>query len=104
EYNYVRGYPAVVNDPTETKRVDRIARGLFGTDNVAHINPQMGMEDFAYYLLEKPGTFFWVGGQVDDESKVFPHHHPRFEVDEKSMIYIGRLFLATVFDYFNEHN
>src|SRR5699024_3908139 len=39
EYNYVRGYPAVVNDPTETKRVDRIARGLFGTDNVAHINP-----------------------------------------------------------------
>lgn len=102
EYNYVRGYPAVVNDPAETKRVERIATKLFGEEKIKHISKQMGMEDFAYYLLEKPGTFFWVGGKVEDESKVFPHHHPRFDVDEKSMLYIGRLFLATVFDYLNE--
>lgn len=104
EYKYVRGYPAVKNDPFETKRVDRVATELFGEALVKHIPAQMGMEDFAYYLLERPGTFFWVGGALEDKSLVNPHHHPRFNVDEKAMISIGRLFIATVFDYLSRTN
>lgn len=99
EYKYVRGYPAVKNDPTETKRVEKIATSLFGADNVKHLSPRMGMEDFAYYLQEKPGTFVWVGGALEDESLVYPHHHAKFNVNEKAMLTIGRLFIATLFDY-----
>ncbi|MFD1361915.1 M20 metallopeptidase family protein [Lentibacillus salinarum] len=102
--NYVRGYPAVVNHSEETNRVERIASELYGKDNVKRIPPQMGMEDFAYYLKEAPGTFFWVGGAMEDSKDVYPHHHPKFNVQEKSMFYIGKLFIATVFDYLEKEN
>lgn len=99
EVEYVRGYPAVVNDPEETKRLRRVAESIYGEDNVAEIPPMMGMEDFAYYVKEKPGSFVWVGGAMPDEKDVYPHHHPKFDVDEEAMLYIGRLFIATVLDY-----
>ncbi|MCM3670740.1 amidohydrolase [Mesobacillus maritimus] len=95
---YVRGYPAVKNHPAETKRIESLAINLFGSENVRKIPPQMGMEDFAYYLKERPGTFFWVGG-ASDLIEEFPHHHPKFNVDERSIIFIGKLFLSAVFDY-----
>ncbi|UOQ92308.1 amidohydrolase [Halobacillus shinanisalinarum] len=99
KYNYVRGYPAVVNHPEETERVKKIAIDLFGERMVRDISPQMGMEDFAYYLKEVPGTFFWVGGAREEPSEVYPHHHPKFNVQEKAMMYIGKLFISTVLDY-----
>ncbi len=79
---YVRGYPAVKNDPFETKRVEKLAKNLFGEENVHELSPQMGMEDFAYYLKEVPGTFVWVGGNTES-IELFPHHHPKFNVDEQ---------------------
>lgn len=102
EFKYVRGYPAVVNDPFETNRVERVARDLFDEELIKHIPAQMGMEDFAYYLKEVPGTFIWVGGALEND--VFPHHHPKFNVDERAMISIGRLFIASVYDYLSETN
>ncbi|MEW9671297.1 M20 family metallopeptidase [Ammoniphilus sp. 3BR4] len=97
-YQYVRGYPAVKNHPDETKRVEELAKGLFGEKNVLQMPAQMGMEDFAYYLQKVPGTFFFVGGN-SDRMEEYPHHHPKFNVDERSMIDIGKLFVSVVFDY-----
>lgn len=99
KYKYVRGYPAVTNDPGETQRVRRVATDLFGDDMVKQLSPRMGMEDFAYYLKKVPGTFFWVGGALEDETLIYPHHHPKMDADEKAMLYIGKLFMATLFDY-----
>lgn len=96
DYTYTRGYPAVRNHPEEVERVEKIATDLFGAEKVSHMRPQMGMEDFAYYLKEVPGTFFWVGGKLEDESKVFPHHHARFDVQEEAMKSIGQLFIGIV--------
>jgi metal-dependent amidase/aminoacylase/carboxypeptidase family protein len=64
----------------------------------------MGMEDFAYYVKEVPGTFIWVGGANPEINATYPHHHPRFDVDERAMINIGKLFISAVFDYLSEHS
>jgi amidohydrolase len=98
KYHYVRGYPAVKNHPDETKRVEELANSLFGKENIHQMPAQMGMEDFAYYLQKVPGTFFFVGGNSDLIEK-YPHHHPKFNVDERSIIDIGKLFVAVVFDF-----
>ncbi|HWL12924.1 MAG TPA: amidohydrolase [Ureibacillus sp.] len=102
--DYVRGYPAVVNDPVEKKRVEEIAKQIFGEDQVKEIPAQMGMEDFAYYLKEKPGTFVWVGGAMASEKDIYPHHHPKFDAQEEAMLYIGKLFIATVLNYLSKEN
>ncbi|WP_096439128.1 M20 metallopeptidase family protein [Alteribacter populi] len=101
-FNYVRGYPAVKNDSLETKRIETIAKNLFGEEKVLQMNPQMGMEDFAYYVQKVPGTFFWVGGGNNTLGEAYPHHNPKFNVDEQSMVDIGKLFVSAVFDYLGE--
>lgn len=102
EVNYTRGYPVVVNDDDETVRILEVQRQVMGEENVIDIKPQTSMEDFGYYLQERPGCFFIVGGTMEDKDDVYPHHHPNFDVDERAMINIGKIFIATVFDYNGE--
>ncbi|KIL44292.1 M20 metallopeptidase family protein [Jeotgalibacillus soli] len=103
DYRYVRGYPAVKNNPRETERIKKVAASLFGEEQVKEIAPHMGMEDFAYYVQKVPGAFFWVGGAAPEKIPQFPHHHPKFDVDEQAMLNIGKLFILAVFDYQAEH-
>jgi amidohydrolase len=98
-YRYSRGYPAVWNHPQENERVEKAAKTLLGDQHVNRLKPIMGGEDFAYYLQHVPGTFFFVGGGNKDIDAVYPHHHPKFEVDERSIVIIGKVFISTVFDY-----
>ena len=46
----------------------------------------MGGEDFAYYLQKIPGTFFYTGAKPAEDHDGFPHHHPKFDIDEKAML------------------
>ncbi len=100
ELDYVRGYPTLVNDVAETERITEVARSVVGAANVETLEPMMGGEDFAYYLQQLPGTFFFVGGRNPELNAIYPHHHPRFDVDERSMLVTGRTFIGAVLDYF----
>jgi amidohydrolase len=99
QYKYERGYPSVWNHPEETKRIERLAKQLFGDEKVQHEPPHMGMEDFSYYLQKVPGTFFWVGGRDFERDKAYPHHHPKFDVDERAILIIGQLFISACLNY-----
>lgn len=100
--HYTRGYPAVVNDPKETARVENVGKALLGEINVKHLAPIMAGEDFAYYLQKVPGSFFFVGGGNPEKGAIYPHHHSRFDVDERSLLIIGQLFIALIFDFLAE--
>lgn len=54
--------------------------------NVAECSPLMVGEDFAYYLEKVPGTFFITGAKNPEWDIVYPHHHPKFNFDEKAML------------------
>jgi amidohydrolase len=99
KYTYSQGYPSLWNHPEETKRVERLAQEVFGEENVNRMTPIMGGEDFAYYLEKVPGTFFFVGGGNPEVGATYPHHHPMFDVDERSMIVTGKVFISAVLDY-----
>nr|MBA2289525.1 amidohydrolase [Chloroflexia bacterium] len=82
---YTRGYPATVNDEEMSNLVRDAARGIVGDENVQIAEPKMGAEDFSYFLLERPGCFFFVGTKNDEKDSGWPHHHPRFDIDEEGM-------------------
>jgi amidohydrolase len=82
QVNYVRGHPAVINDPKMTAIVHEAACAALGEGSVANIPPVMGGEDFAFYLKEIPGAFI-LFGMGDGTS--YPHHHPGFDMDEKAL-------------------
>ena len=97
--DYTKGYPAVVNHAEETAMVRSIASTHLGAEVPIVVAPSLGGEDFAYYLEQKPGVFFHVGGRTEDENTQFPHHHPRFDFDEQALHNIGKMFLAIVTEY-----
>ncbi|WP_046178128.1 M20 metallopeptidase family protein [Domibacillus tundrae] len=102
KFNYTRGYPAVCNNPEETKRVENAAENLFGKNNVKELAPIMAGEDFSYYLQKIPGNFFFVGGGNPEIQAIYPHHHPKFNVDERSILLIGQLFISLVCNYLSQ--
>ena len=82
---YTRGYPATVNDAEMSELVRQAAVEAVGEENVIPVTAGMGAEDFSYFLIEKPGCFFNVGHRNEERGIVWPHHHPRFDVDEESL-------------------
>lgn len=101
EISYIRGYDAVWNHPKETQFIRNIAVDVVGAENVMERDLAMGSEDFAYYLKEVPGTYFFVGASLSDSAKVYPHHHPRFDFDEKAMLTAAKILVTSVIK-FNE--
>ena len=99
EFSYDEGYPAVVNDPAAVELVTRVAREEFGANCVTTIAPVMGGEDFAYYLQRVPGTFVMLG-IGDDRS--YPHHNPRFDIDERALPSGVRLMVRTALELLRE--
>lgn len=99
EFNYKRGYSAVINHENETLFVKDIAATVPGVTEVYDCPPQMGGEDFAYYLEEIPGSFFFTGAMPDGD--VYPHHHPKFDFKEEAML-IAAKTLGSAAIHFNK--
>lgn len=95
--DYIRGYPAVVNHPAETETIRYSAAQIVGAEGVIDISPLMVGEDFAYYLQHVPGCFFLTGAGNPEYNAVFPHHHPRFDVDERAMLHTARILMNAAF-------
>lgn len=86
EYVYKRGYPAVINHEEETDFLIEVAADVTGVEEVRICDPMMGGEDFAYYLQHVKGAFFFTGARNPEWEEVYPHHHPRFNIDERALL------------------
>jgi amidohydrolase len=58
----------------------------------------MGGDDFSAYQREVPGVYFMVGARSEEAGSTFPHHHPRFTVDERAMGNAIAVFIETARD------
>ncbi|MBS2968264.1 amidohydrolase [Metabacillus sp. KIGAM252] len=96
---YDRGYPAVVNHEKETLFLKEIAGSIPGVATVEESPLQMGGEDFAYYLQERKGSFFFTGAMPADPEAAQPHHHPKFDFDEKAMLIAAKTFASLFVNY-----
>ncbi|WNR46551.1 M20 family metallopeptidase [Paenibacillus roseipurpureus] len=99
EFEYKLGYPTVINDLKEAERFARVSTAMFGAEHVHESPLIMAGEDFAYYLQERPGCFIFVGAGNVESGIIYPHHHPRFDIDERSMLQAANLLLAMALDY-----
>ena len=97
EYKFTRGYPPVVNHPEETEFLASVASQIHEVQDVIECDPFMIGEDFAYYLEKVPGTFFITGAKDPSWEMAYPHHHARFNFDERAMLTAAKtLGLATL--------
>jgi amidohydrolase len=94
EFRHESGTPPVVNDPEMAKLVSRAASDVLGEAAVISIEPITVGEDFAYFLQERPGCFFALGGAPEGPPVV--HHTPEFRIDERCLPIGYRVMTAAV--------
>ena len=85
DFRWIEAYAAVVNDPGIAALVAREAAAVVGDEGVVEIPPIMGGDDFSAYLACAPGAYVLVGSRSAEAGSDFPHHHPRFTVDERAL-------------------
>ena len=101
EVKTFQGYPVTVNDTKLTLWSLPTLSRVAGDANVVHVPKTGGGEDFAYFLKEIPGAFFFIGitppGQ--DAAKAPSNHSPLFRVDESGLLLGVRLLAHLVLDF-----
>ncbi|BDP40642.1 N-acyl-L-amino acid amidohydrolase [Deinococcus aetherius] len=85
EFKYEPGYRPVINTDWVAERLREIALETVGEGHYQDAKPTMGGEDFSAYLQKAPGAYFNVGSGSDEADSRWPHHHPRFTLDEASL-------------------
>ena len=102
DIEFIKDFPATVNDHTFSRAFAKSAGKIVGNVNIVELKkPDMGNEDFSYFLERVPGTYFFLGSHNPRKGIDYPHHHPKFDIDE-DVLWIGpAVFAQAVFDYCN---
>jgi len=90
--------PAVVNDPKVTHLVQAVIPKIWSECELDSNSRSMGSEDMAFMLQEVPGCYFFVGSADQSRGLDSPHHHPRFDFDEKVLPYAVALMAASAIE------
>lgn len=82
------GYPPVINSSAAiVEAVTAAGRRTLGAAGVVPFAPVMAAEDFGYYLEQVPGAFMFIGAGNPSAGSIYPHHHPKFDLDEQALVY-----------------
>ncbi|MEC2160714.1 M20 family metallopeptidase [Virgibacillus halodenitrificans] len=97
KFNYEKGYPPLVNHAKEAEVVLEASRQVKEIHTAEEVIPVMGGEDFAYYTMKKPGAYFFTGAHK--EGNPYPHHHPKFDIDERALPIAAKTLIEAYFAY-----
>ncbi len=105
ELDYKNDYPVLNNDEALTDFVVKSIKGvkILEITDVVRCEPQPPSEDFAYYAKERPSSFFYVGAMPAD-GHFYPHHHPKFDINEDALLIASKAMGACVVDYLKGEN
>lgn len=95
-FEFVQGYPAMVNDAAFTRHAIDSVKTLLGEQSIAHLpTPQLGGEDFAFFSQRVPSLMFRLGVRNEARGIVHGVHSSRFDLDEDALP-MGAAALARV--------
>jgi amidohydrolase len=92
---------ACINDASMTQLVHDAAVVSVGQGNVESSEEVMttSSDDMAYFLNAVPGCYFIVGAHNEQKGANYPHHHPRFNIDEDAMPIAAEVLARAAMDF-----
>jgi amidohydrolase len=85
---FLYGHPTLINHPEMAELVRATAgRDLTNRPEIVSVVTLAG-EDFSEFAARVPGAFYFIGAGNPEKQSNFPHHHPRFNIDE-SILRLG---------------
>ena len=96
-FEWTDGYPATANDPGMAEFVAATARATLGADHYHPASgPAMGGEDFAYYLEQVPGCFFFLGTCPQGRDSYPSLHNDHYDFTDAALGVGVRMFVNLV--------
>lgn len=90
-------YPVVQNDPRMTEVFVRETKRFLGSHRVSLLESGiMAGEDMAFFLQRIPGVYFFFSTPKEVEGKCYPHHHPKFDIDESYFVEVAQLLATNI--------
>jgi amidohydrolase len=85
EFQRVKGYPYLQNQPELTRRLRADAVTYMGADNVVDLDLWMAGEDFAFYSQVVDSCFYRLGTRNEARGITAGVHTPTFDIDEAAL-------------------
>jgi amidohydrolase len=93
-----KAYPVLCNDPRITDLIAAAAEQVVSKETIGEKKLGMGAEDFAFYTLEKPCSFFALGCKNSDPQYLPTLHNAKMNLDEDALEIGTKIFVQFVLD------
>ncbi|UCH21874.1 MAG: amidohydrolase [Deltaproteobacteria bacterium] len=101
DLSFLYGHPTLINHPVMTGLVRSVAaHELNPTPEIVSIVTLAG-EDFSEFAARVPGAFYFLGAGNPAKETHFPHHHPRFNIDEDVLRVGVEMHVRGALNFFN---
>ena len=106
ELIYRDDYPPVINDAG----LAEFAKNFVGADpgpglKLYESELITGSEDFSCYQQKIPGLYVFFGAKPETPDGVFyPHHHPKFDIDENCMISCAKFYAGFAAEFLGNYD
>jgi amidohydrolase len=94
---------ATINDDNVLNIAKNVIDKTIGAENRIDMKPNLGGEDFSYYLEKIPGLFVFVGAYNKDKQTEYGHHNPKFDVDEDCIINTVKILSSIAMELLNNY-
>jgi len=103
EWTMRYGSPVTYNDPELTRLMKDSLAKADPDGIVEETRPMTGAEDFAFFLKEVPGMFFFLGVRSPDVllKDAVPNHSPFFDSDETALLHGVKAMATVAIDFLN---
>ena len=96
-------YPCLYNDDGMLELLKDSAAEQLGEENVIDLDkPSLGVESFAYFSMERPSVFYFLGCRNEDKGITHPAHSSKFDIDEDCMAAGVAVHCAAAYKYLND--
>ena len=102
ELKYIPSNPALYNNPAMVKYVKEAALETFGRGDIFVDYRSMAGEDFAEFSQRVPSVLYFIGCGNEEKGTHYPHHHPKFNIDEDTLIYGVEMHVRTALNFLNK--
>jgi amidohydrolase len=83
--SFLYGHPTLINHPEISELVHEVAGCEMEPKPQVLPVVTLAGEDFSEFTTRVPGAFCFVGAGDPAKAVVYPHHHPRFDIDENAL-------------------
>lgn len=98
---FLYGHPTLINHPEMAELLcATVACDVESKPDIVSVVTLAG-EDFSEFAARVPGAFYFLGAGNLDRQANFPHHHPKFNIDERVLSLGVEMHVRSALNFFN---